>query len=200
MQKFPISGSLFFVLLSLSGCKKLATQAVEQSPAAAAPSQAPPAASVETSAAAAAAPVAELDAGAAPAATASAAVKAVAAADPKGSKASAPAIPFIGGESWFGSYQCGGKTSTLSLRIKKSTGNTVSAIFDFKTHDGTAGSYNMSGTFIPATHRLALNAESWIHQPNGFVTVNLDGTVSPDNRAFAGRALAAGCTTFLVRR
>ena len=172
---------LALTLLSASGCKLLKKKSKDvEIDAAVAP---PP---VES-----AAPTADLDAGAAEAAAPVASAKAPVTA--------APAIPFIGGETWNGSYQCGG-TSTLALHITHVSGNSVSATFDFKSSGGKAGIFNMSGTFTPATHHLALNAGSWIKQPPGFVSVNLDGTVAPDNHAFAGRVIGPGCSTFSIRR
>jgi hypothetical protein len=135
---------------------------------------------------------ADLDAGAPEAAAPVATAKPV-------TTAAAPAIPFIAGETWNGSYLCGG-TSTLALHITHVSGNSVSATFDFKSGSGKAGIFNMSGTFTPATHHLALNAGSWIKQPPGFVSVNLDGTVGPDNHGYAGRVIGPGCSTFSIRR
>ncbi len=135
---------------------------------------------------------ADLDAGAAAASAAVASAKPV-------TTPAAPAIPFVAGETWNGSYQCGG-TSTLALHITHVSGNSVSATFDFKSGSGKAGIFNMSGTFTPATHHLALNAGSWIKQPPGFVSVNLDGNVAPDNHGYAGRVIGPGCSTFSIRR
>ena len=134
---------------------------------------------------------ADLDAGAPEAAAPVASAKTTVAA--------APAIPFVAGETWNGSYQCGG-ASTLALHITHVSGNSVSATFDFKSSGGKAGIFNMSGTFTPATHHLALNAGTWIKQPPGFVSVNLDGNVAPDNHGFAGKVIGPGCSTFSVRR
>lgn len=141
-----------------------------------------------------------------PTETASAAVVDAGAPEPAASVASAkpaqaapPPIPFVAGETWNGSYQCGGP-STLALHITHVSGNSVSATFDFKSSTGKAGVFNMAGTFTPATHHLALNAGSWIKQPPGFVSVNLDGTVAPDNHAFAGKVIGPGCSTFSLRR
>ena len=136
---------------------------------------------------------ADVDAGAPVPATSVASAKPVTAAP------AAPPIPFIAGETWNGSYQCGG-TSTLALHITHVSGNSVSATFDFKAGSGKAGIFNMSGTFTPATHHLALNAGSWIKQPPGFVTVNLDGNVGPDNHGYAGRVIGPGCSSFSIRR
>ena len=169
-------------LVAGSGCKLLKKKPkVEEIDASVAP--------VPTQTASA---TADLDAGAAEAAAPVASAKPVTA-------PAAPPIPFIAGETWNGSYQCGG-SSTLALHITHVSGNSVSATFDFKSSSGKAGSFNMSGTFTPVTHHLALNAGSWIKQPPGFVSVNLDGTVAPDNHAYAGRVIGPGCSSFSVRR
>ena len=76
----------------------------------------------------------------------------------------------------------------------------MSATFDFKSGSGKAGIFNMAGTFTPATHHLALNAGSWIKQPPGFVSVNLDGNVAPDGHGYAGKVIGPGCSTFSIRR
>lgn len=112
----------------------------------------------------------------------------------------APATPFIAGEAWSGSYFCGGKPSSLTLKITKSVGNNVSAIFDFKTATGKAGSFTMNGQYAPDSKHLVLNAGNWIVQPAGVVSVNLDGVTAPDAHSMAGKVIGPGCSSFMIRR
>jgi len=126
----------------------------------------------------------------------------VASASPAKAKvvAAAPTTPFVAGEAWSGSYFCGGKPNTVTLKITKSIGNSVSAIFDFKTSNGKAGSFAMNGVYTPDAKHLALNAGNWIVQPPGVVSVNLDGVTSPDAHGFAGKVIGPGCSSFMIRR
>ena len=62
------------------------------------------------------------------------------------------------------------------------------------------GQFKMSGTYATDTRHLHLNAGDWIVQPPRYITVDLDGSVGADNHSFSGTVLAAGCTTFSVRR
>jgi hypothetical protein len=179
MTPSVLASSILLLGALTSGCKKpvVVADAAPPEPEAAAPV---PDAAVDTDATAAVD-----DAGAAD----SGVVKAV----------TAPAALIASGEVYSGNYVCGG-TGSLTLRITKVAGNSVTAINEFKHHAGKQGSFNMSGTFTPATRHLSLQAGSWIKQPPGMVTVNLDGALTPDGHTIAGAVVGPGCSSFNVHR
>jgi hypothetical protein len=110
-----------------------------------------------------------------------------------------PDSPFSTGDAWSGTYACGSKPSTGTLKITKVAGNNINGIFDFKIPSGKAGSYKMSGVYTPETRRLVLTAGEWIVQSSGLQTVNFDGTVSQDKRTVSGKAKGAGCNNFAFK-
>jgi hypothetical protein len=131
---------------------------------------------------------------AAPSETASEAPSLSAAPKPK-----APTNPFASGDNWSGTYQCGAKSSTATLKVTKVAGNSVSAIFDFKTGTGKSGSFQMAGQYVPAQKQLSLSPGAWVVQPAGVSQISLDGNVSADNRTYSGKATGPNCTTFSLR-
>ena len=161
-----------------SGCKKPSSDADAAPPEAAAP------ALVADAEAEAAAPVADASVEDAAKPTTTTAV---------------PTGPITAGTVWSGNYVCQG-TGSLTLRITRVAGNSVSAVNEFVHHAGKSGSFNMSGTFTPGTRQLSLVAGSWIKQPPGIAQVNLEGTVSADGHTIAGRVVAAGCSSFNIHR
>ena len=113
--------------------------------------------------------------------------------------AAAAPIPFVAGETWNGTYNCGAN-NTMALKITAVAGNHVSAVFDFKMHNKKTGGFTMSGTYEPAAKHLLLTAGNWIEQPKGVVTVNLDGTVGEDKHSYAGKVVGPNCFGFSSRR
>jgi hypothetical protein len=113
--------------------------------------------------------------------------------------AAAPSTPFVTGESWSGSYVCGQGPTQVQLHVKRG-GTEVQGVFAFVTKNKTTGSFNMTGAYDTAARHLHLNAGNWVSQPPGFVTVNLDGTVSADGHGFSGTVQGPGCSTFSLRR
>ena len=108
-------------------------------------------------------------------------------------------IPFASGESWNGSYNCGGP-STLRLQITSVAGSTVNAIFDFHSRNGKTGAFHMSGKYDHVTRHLRLSAGAWVVQPPGFVPVDLDGIVGPEGRSYGGAVIGPRCTSFSTHR
>jgi hypothetical protein len=107
----------------------------------------------------------------------------------------APApIPFAAGESWNGTYNCGGQDS-LKLQITSVIGSTVNAIFDFRNH-GKTGAFHVSGKYDHVTRHLHLSAGAWIAQPPGFVPVDLDGVVGPEGHSYGGAVIGPRCSSF----
>jgi hypothetical protein len=113
------------------------------------------------------------------------------------------AIPFVAGETWEGHYVCTQGLTNLRLQVVRVEGARVSVIFDFHhSPTGAAGRYWMSGTYDRATRRIRFVAGAWIDQPQGYVTVGLDGAVSADRATYSGQIVSesSGCTWFDVRR
>lgn len=110
-----------------------------------------------------------------------------------------PASLVAAGQVWSGNYVCQG-TGSMTLRITRAAGGSVSAVNEFKHHAGKTGSFNMSGTFNAATRQLSLVAGAFIQQAPGIASVNLDGTVTADGKTYAGRVVGAGCSSFNLHR
>lgn len=142
----------------------------------------------EATTAASAAPSATASATAAPSVTATA----VAAA------AAGPPPVFNSGENWSGGYFCGQGQTSMSLHITRSQPD-VGAVFNF-TKGAITGAFMVNGVYSPGTRHLHLAPGNWIHQPAGYVTVALDGEVSPDGHQFSGVVQGPGCSGFNVRR
>jgi Carboxypeptidase regulatory-like domain len=111
-------------------------------------------------------------------------------------------IPFAAGQVWTGTYTCSQGLTSLNLRIQSVNGNSVNAIFDFNFSNGRCtGQFTMSGIYSASNRRLALNAGNFLPGLNScdYVTVNIDGNVSNDNRTYSGTVDGRSntdCTTF----
>lgn len=115
--------------------------------------------------------------------------------------AAAPAGPppvFTTGETWTGGYFCGQGQTSMSLRITRSQPD-VGAVFNF-SKGAVTGNFMVNGVYSPGTRHLHLAPGNWIHQPPGYVTVALDGEVSPDGHQFSGVVQGPGCSGFSVKR
>lgn len=120
--------------------------------------------------------------------------------------------PFAPGDRLTGSYTCTQGRTELTLVIEDVRGNDVSVVFEFAYRGGTpghaaaAGKYRMHGTLQRETGELALEAGDCIVQPNNYVTVDLEGTITTDRsglQTYKGRVIPPdgdGCTTFHVTR
>lgn len=111
-----------------------------------------------------------------------------------------PAMPFAPSQAWAGTYTCAQGKTHVTLRITSVVGNTVGAIFDFTVPSGPSGKFQMSGTYDPSTKHLRLEPGAWIVKPDGYATVPVDATVSPDGKSYTGRIDTRGCSDFSVRR
>lgn len=120
-------------------------------------------------------------------------------------------VPLASGDRFTGSYVCSQGRTELTLVIDDVRGDDVSVVFDFAYRGGTpghapaSGRYRMHGTVDRRTGKLDLEAGEWIDQPNGYVTVDMEGTITTDRsglQTYKGRILATGssCTTFHVTR
>jgi len=120
--------------------------------------------------------------------------------------------PFAAGDRLTGSYTCTQGRTELTLVIEDVRGDDVSVVFEFAYrgatpgHAAASGRYRMQGTLDRKTGKLDLEAGDWIEQPNGYVTVDLEGTIATDAsglQTYKGRVIpppGGGCTTFHVTR
>jgi hypothetical protein len=113
-----------------------------------------------------------------------------------GGSGGSPDAPFVAGDTWSGTYACKGNHD-LTLTIGHGSPD-VTAVFGF-VFGNKAGSFNMKGKYDGAARHLRLTAGSWVKKPSGFVTVNLDGKVSPDGHVYSGSVQGPGCTTFTLK-
>jgi hypothetical protein len=105
---------------------------------------------------------------------------------------------------WKGSYLgCAQGPTGLRLVVKRKrhTTNQLNATFNFYALPGNpavpSGSYAMTGYYFPGG--VALNGTHWIHQPPGYVFVNLVGNPPRSGgKRFSGAAV--GCSTFSLKR
>lgn len=109
------------------------------------------------------------------------------------------AMPFAASQAWLGDYTCAQGRTAVTLRITRVSGNTVSAIFDFRVPSGPTGKFAMSGTYEPSSRHLRLEPGAWIVRPDGYMTVPVDATVSADGKSYRGTIDTQGCSDFFVK-
>ena len=115
--------------------------------------------------------------------------------------APAAAAPnFLSGE-WAGSYTCYQGLTALTLTIERD-GDRWSGIFAFgpdKANKGVPrGSYQLNLREIDG--RFDMQPGAWMEQPEGYVAVALQGTMSADLHTLSGEVDFEGCETFETRR
>ena len=112
----------------------------------------------------------------------------------------ATAADTLSGE-WEGAYSCYQGLTALSLSIQPD-GEHWAGTFTFGPVKGNKavphGAYALAITQDGGNYHMEPGA--WIEQPNGYVTVALDGTMSPDLKTLAGTVLFEGCQSFQVSR
>jgi hypothetical protein len=110
------------------------------------------------------------------------------------------ANPFERTRTWLGDYDCVQGTTALALRVIDVRGRVVRAIFDFHhTPTSAAGSYLVSGTYDPSTHRVRFDPGRWIVRPEDYVMTSMEGEVASDGSLFAGRVTFPGCGAFQLK-
>jgi len=122
---------------------------------------------------------------------------------PSPSSSSSPSSSDVVG-TWKGSYLgCTQGPTGLRLVImhERHTSNGLTATFNFyplkSNPTAPTGSYTMTGSYSPG--RVTLDGRHWIHQPPGYVLVNLVGKPPPPGgKQFSGKA--GGCSTFSLKR
>jgi hypothetical protein len=116
-----------------------------------------------------------------------------------------PTIQLLNG-TWEGTYLCQQGLTRLKLVIKAKNLKNVDATFTFSAHASNptvpSGSFKMKGIYtemgsVDVPDTLELKATNWISQPSGYVTVDLQGNISPSEKRMVGNILnAPNCTTF----
>jgi hypothetical protein len=100
---------------------------------------------------------------------------------------------------WAGTYECAQGTTPLELFISTAPDGAPAALFHFG--DGSPalpeGCYAMRGEAHPGA--LAFTATGWLLRPDGYVTVNLLGSIDSGG-AYTGWVDGPGCSTFALRR
>lgn len=110
------------------------------------------------------------------------------------------ANPFVHRRVWRGVYDCPQGRTDLTLRVIEASDVRVRAIFDFHhVPSGAAGQYFVLGPFDPESGRVTLVPGPWIDQPDGYVSVGMEGQVSADGHLFSGRIAHPSCGSFRVQ-
>ena len=112
----------------------------------------------------------------------------------------AAAADLLSGE-WEGAYSCYQGLTALTLSIEPD-GAQWAGTFTFGPVKGNKavphGAYTLTITQDNGNYHM--EPGSWIEQPEGYVTVALDGTMSPDLKTLSGAVLFDGCESFQVSR
>lgn len=106
---------------------------------------------------------------------------------------------------WTGKYFCSQGVTALHLTIQKGEGQKIAATFSFgplpENPDVSQGSYQMRGTYDPASRRIKLDGAKWIKEPLGYVMVGLDGQMASSGQKISGHVPDLfSCTDFEVWR
>jgi hypothetical protein len=105
--------------------------------------------------------------------------------------------PLVTGDTWTGTYVCAQGVTEMQLRLLDVQGADVLAVFAFQHGPtGVRGDFEMRGSYVRSTRRVRLTAGKWLSQPNGYVTVDLEGRLTPDGKTLSGHILGPGCTIF----
>ncbi len=116
---------------------------------------------------------------------------------------SAPAGAAVEARTWRGTYTCGQGLTGVEVTLRPSGQGTLEGTFSFfptATNPSAArGCYNVTASVDPNTQRMRTRAGSWVNQPSGYSTVDLDGVVASD-QSWAGQVLGGACSSFQVQR
>jgi hypothetical protein len=98
---------------------------------------------------------------------------------------------------WNGSYECGGLTYQLRLRLAQEK-TRVFGILIFTSPTGTTGAFRIYGWRSPIGE-IRLNPGEWIDEPAGYFKAALFGETQGANRLIGG-VEAEGCGGFHADR
>ena len=108
--------------------------------------------------------------------------------------------PFIGRYTWAGTYDCAQGRTDVTLHVTDARGTWVRGIFEFRhAASGATGKYLVAGPWDENSGRILLAPGPWIEQPDGWVSVGLDGHVSRDSKVYAGKVTDPDCGAFRLR-
>jgi hypothetical protein len=106
--------------------------------------------------------------------------------------------------SWTGTYTCPQGLTGLTLSLNAQDGDTVTGYFHFyppmSNQRPREGCFSVRGR-IDKEQRIRIEAVRWITQPEGYVTVDLEGALDDRGAVFTGTVVpsavdSAACTTF----
>lgn len=105
---------------------------------------------------------------------------------------------------WDGTYTCSQGLTGMHLKISPLQNGVSAVVYDFypvaSNPSVAAGSINFSAA-LTADGSVALTPGSWIDQPDGYVTVTLNGALpAAGSDTFTGTVTGPACTTFTVTR
>jgi hypothetical protein len=98
---------------------------------------------------------------------------------------------------WNGTYECGGLTYQLRLRLAQEK-TRVYGILSFSSPNGTSGAFRVYG-WHSMIGEIRLNPGEWIDQPEGYFKAALFGETQGANRLIGG-VEAEGCGGFHADR
>jgi len=110
-------------------------------------------------------------------------------------EAGAPTNAFSQGDAWIGTFACSAGLQSVAVVVETVVGTTVRARFDF---DG--GSYELAGTYDPASREATFTPGSWVSPAGSSNPVGLDGYVDLGGDRYAGSVTAPGCGAFSLSR
>lgn len=109
-----------------------------------------------------------------------------------GSPTPTPGMPLAVGQDWSGKYTCAQGETLAIVHIERVEGVRIHGAFLFRHPlSGAAGSYDVSGTYEPATGRISFEPGAWIERPDGYVSVGFTAIVG--QRTMKGRVDHPDC-------
>lgn len=108
--------------------------------------------------------------------------------------------PFAERRLWRGTYDCPQGRTDLVLEVTDAREDWVRAIFSFRHGPSRAeGRYFVAGHFDPRTGSVSLAPGPWIEQPEGYVSVGMEGQVSLKGKSIKGRITHPDCGGFQLK-
>jgi hypothetical protein len=111
------------------------------------------------------------------------------------------ANPFTAGQVWIGTYACPNGVTPAALAVDTVSGEAFAGRIDLRLGSpAVAASYEVSGTYNPATREAVLEPGRWIDpMPSSISAVGLDGFVSVAGEELSGTVSASRCGAFSLR-